>query len=337
MEVKDILIRKNLGTYKPNQYLSNLAITYFEEPTYAHKRVFPTCPVALSSGHFYEFNKADLARDNARQKPPFGSVAPAVFGISEQSYSAKVYQVIIGLDKIMTLPYQRNGGGFDPNRTRTRTIVEQIALHQEIDFAAKFFNANAWANVWTGAATTNTANKEFKKLDNSDVDPVAFFDERAIEIRRNGRRKPNKMVLGIETYSVLKNNFFVKDRIKYSGTTQNPAIVTEQVLAQIFGVDEVVVLDATYNDAPHGAPANMKFVCDPKGALLLYTADAPQIDEVSAGYIFTWQLDDGNYIGVNHYEEGAPASHTDVLEGIIAYDMKKTSDDLAIYFADCVG
>ena len=335
MEAKDIEIKKALGTFRPSLYLSNLAISYYEEPTYGHRRVFPVCPVQLPSGHYYEFKKDDLARNNLHQKPPYGSVAPAIFGISEKSYSCKVYQILIGLDEIMTLPYQRTNAAVDPRRVRVRTITEQIAQSQEIQFAEKFFNDSAWINTWTGAAATNVASKQFKKLNNSDVDPVAFFDDRATEIRRAGRRKPNKLVLGLETFNVLKNHAFILDRIKYSGTTQNPAIVNENVLAQVFGVDEVVVLDATYNAASYGGAEDMRFVCDPKGALLLYTPDTPQIDEPSAGYIFTWLLEGGNYIAIDQHE-GAPATHTQLMEGIIAYDMQKTGEDLAIYFTDTV-
>lgn len=333
---KDILIQKSLGTFRPSIYLSNLAQIYYEEPTYAHRRVFPVCQVDLPSGHYYTFSKADLARDNVYQKPPYGAVAPAVFGISEDSYSCKVYQVLIGMDEIMTLPYQRTGAAVDPRRLRVRTITEQIAQHQERDFAEKFFKAAAWANVWTGAAAYNATNKQFKKFDNSDCDPVLLFDELSTDIRRNGRKKPNKLALGTETFTALKNNPFILERIKYSGTTQNPAIVNENVLAQIFGVDEVIVLDATYNDAGYGAPENMKFVCDSKGALLLYAPDTPSIDEASAGYIFSWRLEGGNYIAIDQHE-GAPGTHTQVIEGLLVYDMKKTADDLAIFLSNCVG
>ena len=338
METKDILIQKSLGAWKPNIYLSNLSMAYYEEPNYAHRRVFPACQVDLPSGHFYEFSKADLARDNVQQKPPYGTVAPAVFGLNEQSYSCKVYQVLIGLDKIMTLPYQRANapGSADPYRARVKTITEQIALHQEIDFAKNFFKKGVWTNQWTGAATADATNKKFKKFDNTDVDPADFFDARAIEIRRNGRHRPNKLALGIETFAALKNNPFIKERIKYSGTTQNPAVVSESVLAQVFGVDEVIVLDATYNDAAHGADENMQYVCDSKGALLLYAPETPAIDEASAGYIFQWRFDGGNYIAVETHD-GTPGTHAEIVEGIIAYDMKKTADCLAVYLADCVG
>ena len=333
MNTTEILVEKSMGGWKPNIYLSNVAMKYYESATYAHKRLFPMCSVRLPSGYYYEFKKGDLARDNVAKKPAYGAVQPAIFGHNEQSYSCHVDQILLGIDKIIALPYQR-AGGVDPYRERIPTLTEQIALHQERDFAEHFFNANAWDNVWTGAAAANESQKKFKKFDDT-TDPVEFFDKRAVEIRREGRRRPNKLALGMDVFVALKNNAAIKERIKYSGTTQNPAIVTETVLAQIFGVDQVVVLDATYNDAKVGEADNMKYVCDSKGALLLYAPDTPQIDSPSAGYLFTWNIEGNNYIAVRTYE-GKPASHTELLEGIIAYDMKKTSDDLAIFFKDCV-
>ena len=62
--------------------------------------------------------------------------------------------------------------------------------------------------------------------------------------------------------------------------------------------------------------------------------DTPQIDKPSVLYGFTWLLDDGNYIGVSQYEIN-DASHTDLLEGLIAYDMKITGQDLAVYLKNC--
>lgn len=330
---QDVLIQKSLGTYKPLVYLSNLAIAYYESPEYAHRRIPPVVPVEFPSGHYYKFSKEHLATDQVYEKPPHGKAAPAQFGVNHDSYSCKVYQTLIGLDQIMTLPYQRTNapGSADPIRARVKMITEQIALHQEIDFASKFFKTGVWENTWTGANTADTANKKFLKFDNSDSDPVTFFDNLAIEIRRNGRRRPNKLALGIETFAALKANPQILDRIKYSGTTQNPSIVNENVLAQVFGVDQVVVLDATrYGEN------GMEFICDSKGALLLYAPDTPQIDMPSALYCFTWRLDGGNYIGVSTFD-GEPGTHTTFCEGIISYDMKITGQDLAIYLTDTCG
>lgn len=340
MDVKKIMIEKSLGNFKPNFRLSNMAIAYYEEPQYASKRIFPVCPVQLPSGFFYEFKREDLARDNVAMKPNYGSVAPAIFGSSEQSYSCRVDQIIIGIDRIIALPYQRAqamGLDNDPYRQRIPTLTEQIALHQEREFAEKFFKSGVWENEWSGAATANVAQKKFKKFDADTSDPITFIDSMATEIKRQGRRRPNKLALGIDTFVALKNNAAVKERIKYSGTTANPAVVTESVLAQIFGLEEVIVLDATYNDAPYGAEANMQYICDSKSALLVYAPGEPQIDAPSAGYIFTWIMDDvGNYISVRIYE-GEPATHTELMEGLIAYDMRLTGQSLGVFMKDCVG
>lgn len=334
MNVNDIQFKKQLGGWKPNQYLSNLCMSYYEEPTYAARRVFPVCPVELPSGYFYTFSKADLARDNVQRKPDYGAVQPAVMGLSDSAYTCHVDQIIIGLDKLAVLPYQRTNAAADPIRARVKTITEQIALHQEIEFAQKFFKASAWENVWTGAASANDAQKKFKRFDDPTVDPITFIDSRMIEIRRNGRRRPNKLALGIETFVALKNNPFVKERVKFTGTNQAPAVVNENVLAQIFGVDAVIVLDATFNAAGIGEE-EMRYVCDSKAALLLYAPAETAIDEPSAGMIFSWNIDGDNIIAIDQYE-GRDGTHTDFVEGIVAYDMQKTADCLACFMTGCV-
>lgn len=338
ISVKDIEVKKALGTWKPNAYLSNMCMAYFQQGEYAARELFPVCPVGLSSSYYYIFSKGDLARDNVQRKPAFGHVAPAIMGQTDSTYACKVDQVLVGIDKISTLDYTRSGapGSADPRRAKVKFVAEQMNLHQDLLFAENFFKAGVWKNEWEGAATANAAAKKFLKFDDSNCDPVGLFDGLINEVRRVGRRKPNKLALGVDVFAKLKLNHFIMERIKYTGTTANPAIVTEQVLAQLFGVEKVVVLDSTYNDAPVGTDENMKYICDSKSALLCYTTDTPQIDEPSAGYIFAWDmLGDGKYTATSQFE-GSPADHTEFIEGLIATDMKKTSDDLAVFLKNCV-
>lgn len=333
MTIKDVEVKKALNAWKPDAMLTNLSIAYYEEPQFSARRLFPICPVTLPAGKFYIFRKGDLARDNMRKKPPYGTVAPAVFGLDTQSYTCEIYQEKIGMDRLIALPYER-ASAFDMKRARTKTLTEQIALHQEIEFAEKFFKAGVWNNEWQGAASTNKANKKFAKFSGAN-DPAEIMDYLSMEIRRNGRRRPNKLALGTETYAALRSNAAIKERIKYTGTNSAPAVVNEQCLAAIFGVDSVVVLDSTVNRAGVGAADQMEFVCDPKGALLLYTPEAAAVDTPSAGYMFTYQISGGDYIAVEEFE-GEPGSYTTFLSGLIAYDMRITSQDLAVYLTDCV-
>lgn len=337
--INDIKIKKALGTWKPNAYLSNMSLAYFAQGEFAAKSLFPVCPVSLSSSYYYTFSKGDLARDNVQRKPAYGSVTPATMGLTDNTYSCRVDQILVGIDKIMTLDYQRSSapGSIDPRRVKVRFLAEQMNIHQDLLFAKNFFKTGVWKNEWTGSATADTANKKFLRFDDSNCDPVELFDQLINNVRRIGRRKPNKLALGVDAFAKLKQNPYIMERIKYTGTTANPAIVTEQVLSQLFGIDQVVVLDSTYNAAGAGQDEEMKYICDSKSALLCYTTASPQIDEPSAGYIFAWDmLGNGQYIATSQFD-GPPAEHTEFIEGLIATDMKKTSDDLAVFLKDCVG
>ena len=43
----------------------------------------------------------------------------------------------------------------------------------------------------------------------------------------------------------------ILERIKYQGSEANPANVTANVLAQLFGLDEIAVAESVYNAAPY--------------------------------------------------------------------------------------
>lgn len=184
--------------------------------------------------------------------------------------------------------------------------------------------------------TATPSGKQFYQFDNDNADPIQLFDSLCVEIQREGRRKPNKLALGVDTFTALKSNPMILERVKFGGSTLNPATVNERALAELFGLHEVVVLDSSYNTAPLGAEPIMEFICDTKGALLLYAPDTPHIDEPSAGYTFSWDpLGNGQPVVFSHYL-GENGTHSEFVEGLCAYDMKKTGDDMAVYLKNCV-
>ncbi len=195
-----------------------------------------------------------------------------------------------------------------------------------------------WANEFTGIVSGGTAagGSQFIKFSDANSDPIKFFDARKRQIRLSGRRTPNKLTLGYDTFLALKEHPDLLERVKYTGSTANPAQVNEKVLAELFGVDEVKVLYAAYNAAEDGQEDDMQFICEPDGALFSYTTPNPRIDEPSAGYIFTWDmLGDGNFMATDTFE-GEGGTHAEFMEGLLSTDMKKTCDDLACYMKSCV-
>lgn len=325
------------GAFRPHTALSNMALAYYQSDANAFaKAIFPICPVTLSSDNYYIFDKEDLLRDNWHRKPAYGKVDTAVLSEHTETYACYVDQMIMGIDRIRQTDLTRRQGpaSRDPRAQRTKTMAGQANIHQDVIFADSFFKPGVWGHEEKGVDSTTPSSNQFIKWTNGNSDPIAFVDERKTEIHGNTGRTPNRIALGVNVFNALKKHPAILERVKYGGSTANPAKVTENVLAQLFGIDKIVVQRSIMNKAELGQNADMQYIGDPNGFLLAYATDTPDIYEPSAGYIFTWDmLGDGNIMPVLNYD-GEPGTHSEFIEGLMATDMKKTADDLAMYFSD---
>ena len=160
---------------------------------------------------------------------------------------------------------------------------------------------------------------------------MTFIHKLRTRMLLSGLREPNKMTMGVNVFTALTQNPSILERIKYQGSEANPANVTANVLAQLFGLDEVIVAKSVHNAAPIGAPDQLEFICNPNAALLTYTTNTPSIDEPSAGYTFTWDmLGNGQYTAVQQYN-GEESTHTEFIEGLLCTDPEITSADLGVF------
>ena len=321
------------GSFRPNMFLTSMSMAAFQSASsYVAKSLFPILPVSLSTASYYIFSKEDLARDNVKRKPQFGKVDPFQISNSTDTYSVDVDQIIMGIDKINETNYSRLNipGASDPRKSKVKVIAEQMNIHQDVIFAQKFFKSGVWNNEWTGV-DSNPSGKQLLKFSDDNFQPVKFFDDLKAEMLETGRREPNKLALGVKAYNALKENGDLLERIKFSGSSVNPAVINERVIAEILGLEKVVVFKSTYNQAAFGKAEDMTFICDPTSALLCYATDTPAVDEPSAGYTFTWDmLGDGNYLPVLQYT-GENGTHSDFIEGLMATSHKVTCNELGAF------
>ena len=326
------------GAFRPHTALSNMALAYFQNAAnYFAKAIFPICPVDLSSDNYYKFSKEDLLRDDWQRKPAYGMVQPAVLSESTDTYNCKVDQIRMGIDQIRQTDLQRRQGpsNRDPKQQRTKAIAEKANIHHDVLFANDFFEAGVWNDEWEGVASTATG-KQFIKFSDDNYEPIKFIDQRKTDMQESTGRTPNRLALGANVFNALKEHPAILERVKYGGSTANPASVTEKVLAELFGVEKLVVLKSIQNKAEYGEAGNMGFIGDPDAFLLACATDAPAVDEPSAGYIFTWDmLGNGQMLPILNYD-GEPGTHSEYVEGLMACDMKKTADDLAMFFKSAV-
>jgi hypothetical protein len=150
----------------------------------------------------------------------------------------------------------------------------------------------------------------------------------ALSIQRQTGLKPNVLVMGPSVLQALRNHSLILDRIKY---TQR-GIVTVDLLAALFEVDQVLVTLGVQNTAQKGQPLSMSFLAD-KTMLLAYSAPAPGLMAPSAGYIFTWTgLLGGGAYGTRIKRFRLERTESDRVEGEMAFAMKVVAPQLGVFF-----
>ena len=95
-------------------------------------------------------------------------------------------------------------------------------------------------------------------------------------------------MLGRTAYDTLLDHDDVVDRIKAGQTPGGPAMTMRETLAALFELDEILVMDAIYNDAREGADDDHKYIGDGANGLLFYRPRRPGLRIPAAGYTFSW-------------------------------------------------
>lgn len=328
------------GEFRPHAMMTNMALNYYQNANnYFARGIFPIVRVRLSSDNYVRWTLEDLLRNNWQPKPAYGKVTPTVIGEDTDTYSVKVFQDIRGIDEIRETDISRRQGPSQFNNTRqwlTKAIAEGASIKQDIDFANKFFHSGAWSNEWTGKDDTNVGDNEFIKWSNDNSDPITFVAERSLEMLEKTGRKPNRLAMGANVMKALRKHPAILERIKYGGTSANPAQVNVNALKSLFEMPHLTVMQSIHNPSKLGNEADMQFIADPDAILLAYAPETPSLREPSAGYIFQWDmLGDGQIMPIFQFK-GEGGTHSEFVEGLMAYDMKKTADDLAVFCSGVV-
>lgn len=320
-------------------WLTDMAIAWSQDQSnFIADKVFPVVPVNKQSDKYLIYNKGYFYRDEMSIRPLGGRPRQAGYEVSNGSYFCDEWALE---DKIDDRVRDNADQPADPDLASMRLLTGQALIHRDIQWANTYFVTGKWGTDWIGntdAAADGEVDDDvnhFLQFDQSGSDPIGFFDQIRENVGGTTGYEPNVLVLGTTTYRVLKNHPDVVDRIKY---TQR-GVVTPQILAQLFDVDQVLIPKGVVNAAPEGLADNIGYILAPTGAMMAYAAPAPTIQAPSAGYCFAWT---GLVPGVTNAFGGVlergreELAHSDVIQIRAAYDMQQTASELGVFFADCV-
>lgn len=315
-----------LNSVHVNAPLSNVSVAYLQKQTdFVASRVFPVIPSDKPSNVYYLYTKADWFRDEAAPRAPGTESAGSGYNVDNTpSFTCQTFAI----HKDIPDQVRNNSDSvLKPDMEATLFVTQRLLLRQEIQWAADYFTTSVWG-------TDKTVSFQWSDYGNSD--PVGDVRTGIATVFKNTGFKPNKLTLGFEVFIKLIDHPDIVARVGGGSTTGQPALVNEEMLARIFGLDEVIVCGAVKNTAAEGATAAYSFV-QGKSALLTYSAPAPGLMTPSAGYTFYWTGVSGGIgtaIGVSKFRMEQLKS--DRVEGEFSFVNKVIASDLGYFFSSVV-
>lgn len=308
--------------------MANVLVAY-RNSDYIADRLFNTLPVKKQSDKFYKMPKGAWFRNEAKVRGPGARATRGGYPLTTDSYYCENWAFA---KEIPDEDRMNADAPLKPDIDATEFVGDKIALSKEVLVAAVAMTAANWTNsndaagLWA-AGGSNTFITDM---------------ETAIETVRGiiGMR-PNVLCMDSKTMKELVQEATLLDRIKYGQTAGAPAMVTTNLIAQMFRLDEVIVGGAIYSDADEksdGTDFNAVDIWETnatKGsALLFYRPRAPGIKVPAAAYIFRHTGNGTAGRKVVRWREDA--EHQDVVEASEQFDCHVMGADCGYLFTDTI-
>lgn len=253
--------------------LTNVAIAYSND-AYIAEQVFPSFNVAKQSGkHFiYDQGRFRLNKTLRAGGSPSNEVTLSLTtgtAYLADDHSQKMFVTDEDVSNAITPT--------DPYQDATEFLMDQQMVAKEYELAAMLAD--------TAVLTQNTTlsgTSQWSDYNNSD--PIANIETAKQTIHAAIHVTPNLLILGKQVWDKLKNHPAFMERVKYSAL----GVMTEQLLAEIVGVEKVVIGGAAYTNSVEGQTETTTYIWG-KHAILAYVNPriAPKL--MTLGLTYTWK------------------------------------------------
>ncbi len=295
-----------------NPLLTNIATMY--RPTKFNliaDIAMPRIPVQKRDGTFVQFTKDDRFTVPNTYRGPRAQANSVYFGQSSSTYSVKDYALS---DLVLDTEQENASDPLRPQMDATEGIADLMLLDREVRVASLLTStANITQNVtlagvnqWSDFVNSNPM------TDMETAKGTCFF-------------KPNTVILGKEVYQKVIHHPDLLDRVKYS----ERGVLTAELLAMLWEVDNVYVADCRKNTAAEGQTAAYSYVWG-KDVLVAYITQQPKVRDVSLGYTFQWTPMGGTGgMRTRVWREEEYGGGGEMIEVDTALDEKIVSADVA--------
>lgn len=303
--------------------LTSLSIAYMNDASaFIATKVFPIVSVDKQSNKYFIFDKQAFFRDQAERRGDAQESAGSGYSLSNDTYFCKVWALHKDVgDQVR----QNTDSPLNADRNAAEFVTQALLIRREKEFVDTAFVASAWANAVTPSVQWSTY---------ASSDPLNDIETAKTTILSTTGRKANTLVLGYEVFAKLKNHPDLRDMVKYTSSR----VITEELLAGLFGVERVLVPSAVIDSNSDAASSASLAFAYGKHALLLHVPPNPGLEIPSAGYTFAWSGLNGQLGGAGLAMSKFRMEHlkADRVEGELAIDVKITGSDLGYFLPSAV-
>lgn len=316
-----IVTNPTAGDVHVNRPLTNFSQKYImDADMFMAMMAWPNLPVMNQSDTYYVFDRGDFYRDEAEERADGTESPGAGFNLSPDPYFARVY----AFHKDVT---DRQRANQDPavqlDQSATQFVTHKLLIRRERIMQGNLFAGSIWGTDQTPSPLWSAANSN----------PISDVRTGIRTVHQATGYRPNKMLIGRQAYDTLIDNDDVLSRITGGAQPNMPAMVMRGLLAALFEIDAIYVMDAVYNTAVRGATESNSFIGG-DNALLYYAPDSVGLEEPSAGAQFSWTGLLGttaNGMRIRRFREERLSA--DRVEGEMTFDFKRVASELGYFFS----
>lgn len=314
-----------------DQLLTGLTLNWVSEQNYLADKVFPVVNVSKKSDDYYTFDAAEANREGSEVVTLLAPrTEPRKFDVShgQGTYNAKVYGAAFDIDMQTAANEDEN---LNVRSRKARQLMDIMLKKRDRDFISTFMTTGVWG------VNLNGSTSDFVQWDDSASTPIDDVRnwKRAFQIRNYGF-KPNVMVVTQDIVDTLMANTQILNRINGGATIGNPALIDMTLLAQIFGVEKVLIADAVSNNVAVGATAAPAYMISNQ-ILLAYSPSEAGLDTPASGLIFAWNSIPNVSWGISmeSFTDDALARQqiAEQVHAKMAYDMKAVGTPMGTYLS----
>lgn len=313
-----------------NTPLSNISVAFLQDANnFVAGRVFQNIPVQKQSDVYYTYDRGMFNRDQMQRRAPGTESAGGGWTVDA---TPTYYCATWALHKDVPDEVRANADGpLNMDRDATLWLSTQAMIRKEKLFTANYFTTGVWTYGAHGVAASPGTGDVLKWSDANST-PIEDVRRARRTVQESTGFRPNIMTTSRTVYDALVDHPDMIDRIKYGQTAGGPARTTQQALAALFEVDEILISEAIENTAQEGQTNTHSFIAG-KHALLSYRPPSPGLMTPAAGYTFSWNGFMGaSALGSRIMSFRMQNLKSDRIEIEMCFDQKVVSADLGYFF-----